>query len=175
MWYQGVGEGKSWSRWQLVPSQGCWVLGDLYPARSPIRDWDFSYLCPTMTTTPRNKLLQFPRQQISLRFSPSAARGCRECVRAHTRACVYVCTNLLGRIRLGKKPSSGWGRDEQKMGQKQAGEKGSQAAQHSHQVELHLKDTYCGQVLYQAPDLLSANACMNPPPTAGSQQTDIGC
>lgn len=54
--------------------------------------------------TENQQLLQFPWQQISLRFSPSSSQR-RECVHASAHTCVYIRTNVLGGMRLGKKPS----------------------------------------------------------------------
>lgn len=65
--------------------------------------------------TEKRTLLQFPWQRVSLRFSPSPSQRLQEgctCVRVH--ACVCVCTSVLGRIRLEKKPSRRPGRHEQR-------------------------------------------------------------
>lgn len=90
--------------------------------------------------TENQQLLQFPWQQISLRFSPSSSQR-REGV--CTCECTHVCVHshkCVGGNEIGEEAKQ---RMKEREAKKQAGPRESQAARCARQGELHLKDTYC--------------------------------
>ena len=84
------------------------------------------------------------------------------CVCVHA----YAFTQVYWRW-IVEEAKQGMGRDEQRWARSE--EESCPAAQSSHQVELHLKDTYCMPGAALGTSSFIGQCCKSPPPTVGSQ------